>query len=152
MMEVALSIKTSKYTQSLAAIFDWLSERLWLWWSLQRLNDSNIYPTVGWWIFHEVREWEDNDHLIFLLMLPSVFRDHLSMLIMLLLLMDIENFSDMRVYRGYILLSHSVPTQPLLGQPGWWFPSIGVEERIKTECRKSVCVWEKERESYFRIE
>ena len=63
------------------------------------------------------RVW-GNDHLIFLLMLPSVFRDHLSMLIMLLLLMDIENFSDMRVYRGYILLSPSVPTQPLLGQPG----------------------------------
>ena len=31
-------------------------------------------------------------------MLPTVFRDHLSMLIMLLLLMDKENFLDMKVH------------------------------------------------------
>ena len=31
-------------------------------------------------------------------MLPTVCRDHLSMLIMLLLLMDKENFLDMKVH------------------------------------------------------
>ena len=68
---------------------------------LQRMTEQPSHRTLWLWIVHEVREWrivEDNDHLIFLLMLPTVCRDHLSMLIMLLLLMDKENFLDMKVY------------------------------------------------------
>ena len=41
-------------------------------------------------------------------MLPTVFRDHLSMLIMLLLLMAKENFLDMKVYEEEDIYNNNV--------------------------------------------